>query len=67
MVQRNLARLKQMDEERDAAFDFAESKIKEYKMEKTCSLLARYARRFPGDTSYKRQRDLARTRLHTSL
>ena len=64
VVQRNLARLKQMDEERNAAFDFAEWKIKEYKMEKNCSLLARYAGRFPADASYKRQRDLARERLH---
>ena len=64
VVQRNLARLKLADEERDAAFDFVEYKIKECRITKTLEILRRYARRFPGNASYKRQRDLARERLH---
>ena len=64
VVKRNLARLKEMDEERDAAFDFAQYKIREHKMTRTWLLLSRYCRRFYMDASYARQRDLAHERLH---
>ena len=63
VVERNLARLKQMDEERDAALDFAQYKIREHRMTKTWFILSRYCRRFYMDASYARQRDLAHERL----
>ena len=64
MVERNLARLKAMDEEHDRAEDFVRYKLKEYQMTKTWLILSRAARKYPGRTSYARQRNAARERLH---
>ena len=63
VVQRNLARLEQMDAERDKAEDYHDFKKKEVASYKTWLLLRRAARKRPADASYARQRDWARKRL----